>query len=311
MLTFPTIVLSVAILLVAGPSHSNNGSNDKAAGIASDTVVMHHGAGLEPAARHIRELYPALLKETQDSLGVRMPEGKVNMVIVKDDQFMELSSNSSIMAYAMPSRKSIVLNYDALHADELVLRATLKHEIAHLLIHSATNGDMPKWLDEGISQWASGGHSEIRQTGDSWPLSKAALTHRLIPMSSLVHTFPADEEGMRLSYMESLSVVDLMVSDYGPGIIGRMLRDAREGSRIENSFHTHTGLSFAEFASKWEDNLLSRSHFIIFMRSHLYELMFFLAGVALTVGFIRTYYRIRTYRDPEDEVMPPESEDRE
>jgi len=300
----------LALLLALRPAYARDEDIGKELKrLYSEAAMVTHSDGLEPASRQVISLYPKLLEDTEDSLGIKMPPGKTHITVLNDSQFNAVSGNSFVMALAIPSNRTIVLNYDALNADPQVLRATLKHEISHLLIHSAAGGSIPRWLDEGISQWASGGHSEIRQTGRSWPLSRAALTGRLMPLGSLAGSFPGDEQGIVLAYQQSLSAVDLMVSEYGPDIIRNILTDTAKGSLIQDSFYRRSGLSLDDFAKYWEDSLRKNSSIISFFKAHFYEVLFLLASIALTLGFIMAYWRIRTYRDPEEESGAQDSED--
>jgi hypothetical protein len=301
------IAALAALIAIDGMAH---GATDISMGPSSSNLRVTHSPGLRPAALQAISIYPRMLTETQESLGVQLPERTVHLSVLNDEMFRSSSGTNQVMAYAVPSKNLIVMNYDALKADVLVLRATLKHEIAHLVIHAYAGGDMHKWLDEGISQWASGGHSEIRQGGEGWPLSKAALTGRIIPLGSLVSSFPGDEARMRLAYSESLSAVDYMVSEYGANIIGKILRDAASGTDIRVSFYAHTGISLDDFTVAWETRLMRRASIMSFIKAHFYEVLFLLAALALAAGFMRNHYRIRTYRDPEEE-SPQETEEGE
>jgi len=263
--------------------------------------TVTHSPGLDPAARQAAAIYPGMVSEIEKALGVSMSQSKVRIYILNNDDFRSFSGGSPVMALAIPSESSIILDYDSLRADMLVFRATLKHEIAHMTIHSEGGGAMPKWLDEGISQWASGGHSEIRQRGESWDLAKASLTGRLLPLEALKRSFPPDEEGMRLAYTESLSAVDMMVSDYGADIISKLLGDVHSGKSAGTSFYIHTGASIGEFAANWEDRTRKLAGIMSFVKTHFYEVLFLIAAVTLVIGFIRSIYRIRTYRDQEEE----------
>jgi len=305
------LFLASLILLASIIAPHYAGGDDVHRGLSSGSATVTHSAGLEPVARQVMDLYPEMLSDIETALGIKMPPSNVLLNILNKEQFQALSGGSPVMAFAIPSANSITLDYDALGADILVLRATLKHEIAHLAIHSATGNSMPKWLDEGISQWASGGHSEIRQNNEIWPLSKAALTGRLIPLDTLASSFPRDEEGMRLAYKESLSAVDLLISNHGEMIISQLLRDAASGMSISESFQSRTGVSLNEFALTWETRLRSRASIMSFIKTYFYEVLFLMASVVLIAGYLRNHYRIRTYKDPEEDKDPQETEEEE
>jgi hypothetical protein len=42
------------------------------------------------------------------------------------------------------------------------LTVTLKHELCHLFLHYLIGGgELPRWFNEGIAQWTSGGIAEL------------------------------------------------------------------------------------------------------------------------------------------------------
>lgn len=308
-------ISAIAVLILASFLHSHAYSDSGA-----DSRFIDHGSfavtyspGLTPAARQAASLYPYMLSEIEDTLGIQMSHNKVLVAILDREEFKSISGGRPVMAIAMPSKGALFLDYDALGADLMVFRATLKHEIVHMTIHTEGGGAIPKWLDEGISQWASGGHSEIRQTGSSWLISKAALTGRLMPLESLELSFPASEKGMQLAYSESLSAVDMIVSEYGASVISRILKDIHAGNSASASFYSHTGETLDEFSSRWEHSVRNRAGILSFLKAHFYEALFLIAAIALTIGFIRSIYRIRTYKDTEGEEEPlnPDSEHRQ
>lgn len=267
---------------------------------------MFYEPSLRPAAERLADQYPMVLNDTQTALGVHSDLNGLSVHLLKEKTFGIISRGRPVMALAFPDRKSIIMDYDALGADPLVMRATLRHEVAHLLIHEAAGNTLPKWLNEGIAQWASGGHSEIRMTSESWTVTWAANARRLIPLNALSRSFPSDKQGMALAYKQSLSAVDFMVSIGGERAVKEMLGMISSGMDAEKAFASLTGHGYDGFSALWKDRILKRSAIKLFIREHLYESMFALAGIALFLAFMRVLYRIKTYKDPEDEQPPTE-----
>lgn len=76
------------------------------------------------------------------------------MLLIKDGKtFHRIAKNSLIVAIAIPEQYLIVIDYSKVHIHPFTLEVTLKHDVCHLLLHHHIPGDnLPKWLDEGISQ---------------------------------------------------------------------------------------------------------------------------------------------------------------
>ena len=90
----------------------------------------------------------------------------------------------------MPARDLIVIDYSRMNRVPFDLEDTLRHELSHILLHQEIDvSSLPKWLDEGVAQWASGGMADILRTGEKDLLQRAVLSHRLIALDNLRQHF--------------------------------------------------------------------------------------------------------------------------
>lgn len=268
------------------------------------SATIRYEKGLLSTAQQIARDYPEVLSQTRRQLGMVGHElNEVNIVLLRDDSFQAAAGSDIVKAYADSSRGLIVINNDASGTEALEPRATLRHEVAHLFIGSAT-GDrrIPRWLNEGMAQWASGGNSEIREVAPDWAVSKAALTGTLIDLKQMTDTFPSDKTGVQLAYAESLSAVDMLVETHGQEVIGNILMRISHGTNPEDAFMEATGSTMGKFASEWKAEVTKSATILVWLRTHFYEALFILAALALVLGFIRTFYRIKTYKDPDEET---------
>ena len=306
-----SIMLFLILTLLSTAAYGDDKKQLK--NITTKAVTVHYTPGLKNAAQRLSRDYPSLLNEAMRTLSIDRPmEGTVNIVLLPEGDFAKTAWSPHVKAYASSDRGLIVLNYDSSRADPLVHSATLKHEIAHLLIgRSASIGNIPLWLNEGMAQWASGGHSEIRDTGPDWLVAKAALTGRLIPLGQLEASFPPDEAGMRLAYAQSIAVMDTLTGRHGPEFIGRFLTMTLDGMKAEDAFYQLTGVTLNEFSNTWAYDTRERATILIWLQGHFYEALFLFASLALIVAFARTIYRIKTYKDEPEEDEPEEDEPEE
>lgn len=130
----------------------------------------------------------------------------------------------------------------------------MRHELAHLVTHQMTAnpyGDIPTWLDEGLSMYAEGDlDPSLGQL-----LGEAAAVDRLISVHSLSSEFPVDPQAAYLSYSESYSLVDFLVRTYGAEQIQRLLDTFREGSRYDDALMQVYGFDTSGLDNLWRSSL--------------------------------------------------------
>lgn len=133
-------------------------------------------------------------------------------------------------------------------------RSTLAHELAHLVVHQMTYnpyGDLPTWLDEGLASYAEGALSPTLRE----ELQKAVARDQLITVSSLSSAFPADPGEAALSYAESYSLVQFLISSYGSERMGELLAVFREGAAYDDALLQVYGLDSRGLNSGWRTSL--------------------------------------------------------
>jgi hypothetical protein len=131
-------------------------------------------------------------------------------------------------------------------------RRAIAHELAHLVIHQMTlnpYGDLPTWLDEGLAMYAEGPlEPELVAL-----LNEAAAENKLISVRSLSSPFSAHAEEAVLSYAQSYSVVDFLISAYGPGKMLELLNTFREGSSYDGALNRVYGSDMDDLNTLWRD----------------------------------------------------------
>lgn len=207
------------------------------------------------------------------------------------------------IAYARPEERLVVLFLAPIRASGVPLASVLKHEVCHLLLHDAVGGDrLPRWLDEGIAQWASGGFSELAAPRRPFFLPGAILTGTDIPLGELVSRFPGTERDVRLAYEKSKSVVETLL-ETGGGIerLSLLLRALSRGEPAERAFRNVYGTTLEEFEAAWKRRVTGIAGWLFYLSRYLYEIVFFAGALAAFLGFLRYLRKKRAYRDDEDE----------
>lgn len=107
-------------------------------------------------------------------------------------------------------------------------KRAVAHELAHLVTFQMTfnpYGDLPTWLDEGLSMYAEGDLEVYLQS----ILDEAISEDNLISVRSLSAGFPAKTEEAGLAYAESYSIVDFLIREYGQDRMLQLLSAFKEG----------------------------------------------------------------------------------
>ncbi len=131
-------------------------------------------------------------------------------------------------------------------------RRAIAHELAHLVIHQVTlnpYGDLPTWLNEGLAMYAEGPLEPDLVA----LLNEAATENKLISVRSLSSPFSAHAEEAVLSYAQSYSLVDFLISAYGPDKMLELLNTFREGSSYDGALNRVYGFDMDGLNTLWRD----------------------------------------------------------
>jgi hypothetical protein len=256
---------------------------------------------LRPAAENAVELYP-FIKRDLESILLWEVNFMPTVILIKDSTtFQMMAGNDLIVAYALPYRDVMVINYARMKTEPFSIEAIMKHELCHLLLHkNIRDQSLPVWLDEGVAQWVSGGLADIIMDRYS-VLDEAILSNRLIRLKYLEKGFPDDGRRLTLAYSESKSLIDYIISEYGPDGLLRLLGYLKDGDGINSAVQKAYAISFDELEKRWYDRLKRRATILTFLINNLYEILFFLSALLLIYGFVRVIIKKRSYEEYEDE----------
>jgi len=269
--------------------------------IQTKEVIVIFEEPLENVAKDVVKVYPAVKADLVATLDWKV-DVRPDVILVKDKStLMKMVGSDIIIAFAIPDRNLIVLDTSRIYTRPFTLEATLKHELCHILLHSNIKNDrLPRWLDEGVCQWASGGIAElIADDGDS-AITKATISDSTISIGDLIR-FPRDEKSLLLAYEESKSIVEYIVSEYGKQGILQILVYLKEGHSIDDSIQKSLSVSTSELEIKWLVYLKRKHTWFSYLSYNIYTILFFLAAVITVYGFIRLLKKKRAYVDEDEE----------
>jgi Peptidase MA superfamily len=130
----------------------------------------------------------------------------------------------------------------------------ISHELAHVIVDQVTYNPynfVPYWLNEGIAmdiQYADGGL--ISQF--SGPLRNAINNNTLISVRSLCSPFSAFPEKAYLSYAESYSIVDYLISQFGAAKMLQFLNSFKQGITYDGALQSVYGFDMDGLNNQWK-----------------------------------------------------------
>ncbi len=275
--------------------------------IQTNEVVVIFDEPLSVAAKEVSAIYPALKSELETALRWKL-DFRPTVLLVKETQsFKRMTGSDFFVAFAVPRKKLIVIDYSKMHNHPFTLGITLKHELCHLLLHHHIGTDnLPKWLDEGVAQWVSDGISELIMDKKR-VLDEAILSGNYLPLNALTHRFPRDRRSVSLAYEESKSLVMYMEKEFGEDEILSLLSYLKHGDEIDAAIRKSFSISLDELEKKWRQYLRRTTTWLVYVAIHIYDILFFLTALTAIYGFIRLMIKKRAYKDEdgdgEDELF--------
>jgi len=130
----------------------------------------------------------------------------------------------------------------------------MAHELTHLIIHQMVYNpynQLPTWLDEGIAVFNEGSPDSSFVT----MVKRAQSSSQLISLQSLSSPFSAFGDVASLSYAQSYSVVNYLITTYGQSKMLELLNVFRQGSSYNAAFEKVYGLSMDQLNNEWKQYL--------------------------------------------------------
>jgi len=128
----------------------------------------------------------------------------------------------------------------------------IAHELTHLVIHQITlnpYNSLPVWLDEGLAMRSEG----LLEPQFSTALGEAIATDSLISVQSLSSPFSAYSGEAVLSYAQSHSLVEYLISDYGQAEMFELLTTFKQGSGYDDALEAVYGFDMDGLGELWRE----------------------------------------------------------
>jgi hypothetical protein len=265
-------------------------------------LVIVYDEGLNQTARQLLKAYPGIRQELE-ALFQWPLDFRPTLVLINDEKkFQQLAGHELVVAYALPKKNVVVIDYSKMNTSPFTLQTTLQHELCHLMLHDhIKDNHLPRWLDEGICQWASDGLADIIMDSKRALLPAAILSDTDLELAKLAHQFPRDKNALILAYEQSKSVVEYMSREYGQQGIRDFLGLLRQGYDFESAFKMRFAITFNTFEDQWRSYLKTNISWFTYLSTHLYEFLFVSAALLTVLGFVRKIIRQRAYSAQEED----------
>ncbi|HAS17814.1 MAG: hypothetical protein A2035_07920 [Nitrospirae bacterium GWA2_42_11] len=269
--------------------------------IKTHDVTIKYEKGLSGVSNEIGSLIPSLKEETEKRIGLPI-NFSFDIIIYRDRKtFRRLVNSDMIAAFAIPGQDLIVLDYSQFRHDPLTLKLIVMHEMCHLLLHkNIAWNNLPRWFDEGLSQWVSSGINEIVYPRSTDVLKMAFISGTLLPFSTISEALPPDTADLILSYEQGRSMVDYIEQRYGMDSIKGIISRLSSGAGFHDAVNDELGADFTEIEKKWRrDKGKQQYTWFAYISDHIYLILFFISAFLTIYGFIRLRKRMRDYQDEE------------
>lgn len=269
--------------------------------LLADSFTIRYEEGLKGAAGEIARMVPLLKGRLQVQTGLSF-DFPFEIIIYKNrNDFTRIARSDMVAAFAVPDQNLIVIDLSQMRVHPLNLELITLHEMCHLLLRRHIEERiLPRWFDEGVAQWVSGGMNEIINPQEGNVLRKAVISQGLLSFSEMAHDFPRDRNGFALAYEQSSSMIEFIESAYGQGSVKGILMRLAQGEDFSDAVRDALSTGFDEVIQNWTRKIQIRYTWLAYLSENIYWILFIAAAVITVCGFIRLRKKIKEYPDDEE-----------
>jgi len=194
---------------------------------------------LQPVAERLAKIDPESFRPTMNFLGLGDAGPPIRVVLAPEGSEEAQRAPGWAVGYAISGAGLIVLMpaRNPTYPDDS-LEATLRHEVAHVLIHRASGRrGVPRWFNEGLAMIA-GREWELDDRGR---LIFATLEREDVELAKLDGLFYGEHANATRGYALSGAFVRYLIQVYGPRTPARILRRIADGRDFPEAFWGETG----------------------------------------------------------------------
>jgi hypothetical protein len=165
------------------------------------------------------------------------------------------------------------------------LRQDIAHELSHLLLFQATGqayADVPRWFDEGLASYMEAAPNP----NEAIILQEAVAGGTTIPFVQLCAAFPADTEQAVLAYVQSVSLINYIQSEYGNAALNQMVQALADGADCQSLTDRVLDRSLTDLNQSWLQSFIPQTSLGSLLQRGGIWLLLVLAGFGLIAIFL-------------------------
>jgi len=157
---------------------------------------------------------------------------------------------------AFPNSRTIVLR-----ADQPDPSSTLRHELAHMALHSAVRTRVPLWFDEGYASWAAGEWERI----ELLHLGVALAGIQPPDLRKLDAMLRGSARTADVAYALATSAVLELARRNPAGTLDALVSQLEQGADFDSAVLRTTGLTVDRFELAWQQAVRSRYNLVTWL----------------------------------------------
>jgi hypothetical protein len=232
----------------------------------------------------------------------RRSAGPLRLILVPDEaRYQQLTGGRAPSwgaGLAVPGAHTILIRADA--GD---LAVTLRHELAHLVLHDAIRTPVPRWFDEGYAAYAAGEWDRIAALS----LNLAVARGGVPDFEDLNGALRGGIGGAAPAYALAMSAVARLAERNPTRSLGPLLDRLQAGMAFADAVRETTGFNFGQFERDWQGTV--RRRYGLFSWLAASGLWAVIATLVIALGGVRRRAdRPRRAALDDGWTLPPEDE---
>jgi hypothetical protein len=301
--------LSVVCVLLALPGPAGAFEGYASASLPTGQLLWRGWSEADRTA--MADRIPAELAAVEQALGRRLgqsftaalvPDGFELSRLVKELTGKALPP-ARTRGVAIPAQRLLLVRGDPLESAG-GLQQTLRHELAHLVLHRPGLPAIPRWVDEGLASWVSG--SRLSPEDES-RLALLARVRGLYTWSGLEREFPPTEDSSSIAYAQSFLFFRFLAERWGEEAIPRLLDGLQAGASVPTALQATTRLGPQDMEEQFRGWVAARASFLAAF-FHGGPGLWSLGGLLALAAILRYRRKLRRYILREERLSSGEGE---
>jgi hypothetical protein len=232
----------------------------------------------------------------------RRSAGRIRLILVPDEaHYQQLTGGrgpSWGAGIAVPGAHTILIRADA--GD---LSTTLRHELAHLVLHDAVRTRVPRWFDEGYAAYAAGEWDRVAALSLNLSVARGGVPD----LDELNGALRGNVASVAPAYALAMSAVARLAERNPTRTLTPLLDRLSRGVEFADAVRETTGLNLGQFSADWTGTVRRRYGLISWLAAG--GLWGVIATLVLALGGVRRRAdRPRRAALDEGWSLPPEDE---